>query len=71
MMRIRMNVDMNKSTIPGLDKVVFNDIVFPQLGSSFINPEALLAPGAQSRTTILQKFSPEQKLNTHVVELFR
>lgn len=57
-MRIRRNVDMNKSTIQGLDKIVFNEVVFPQFGSSFINPEALLAPGAQSRTTILQKFSP-------------
>lgn len=61
---------MNKFTIQGLDTIVFNEISLPQLGPS-INPEALLIPGAQSRTAIMQQFSPEQKLKTHVIELFR
>ena len=57
LIKIRRNVDMNKFTIQGLDKIVFNEITLPEFGP-FINPEALLVPGALSRTTILQQFTP-------------
>ncbi len=52
--QIRRNVDMNKSRIQDLDRIVFNEVNVPELGSFEIKAETLAKSISQVRSKTFQ-----------------
>lgn len=69
--RLKRNLEMNKSRIGDLDKIIMEGVVIPEVGSFEIKGDLLAKDGAQSRSQSYSSSSEGQKLKTKVVQLFR
>lgn len=64
---IRRNVDMNRHRIQDLDKIVFNDVVFPDVGSFEVRAELVARSLTQPRTRTFQELPQNQQFKTRVI----
>ena len=71
MNKLRRNVDSNKSKVGDLDRIIFEGVVLPEIGSFDIKADALTREGAMSRSSGYQNLPQGQKLKTQVIQLFR
>lgn len=69
--KLKRNVDTNRSRVGDLERMIFEGVAFPEVGSFEIKADALLKDGASSRSQGYQGQSQNQKNKTQVVQLFR
>lgn len=69
--RLKRNLEVNKSRIGDLDRVIMEGVVIPEVGSFEIKGDLLSKDGAQSRSHTYSNSSDSQKLRTKVVQMFR
>ena len=69
--RLKRNLEMNKSRIGDLDRVIMEGVSIPEIGSFEIKGDLLARDGAQSRSSTYANSSDSQKLKTKIVQMFR
>ncbi len=69
--RIRRNIETNRSRVGDLERVIFEGVNFPDLGSFEIKADILAKDGAASRSKGFQNQTPGQKNKTQLIQLFR
>lgn len=69
--RIRKNIETNRSRIGDLERLIFEGVTFPDVGSFDIKADILAKDGAASRSMGYQSQPQNQKNKTQLIQLFR
>lgn len=69
--RIRKNIETNRSRVGDLERLIFEGVNFPDVGSFDIKADILAKDGAASRSKGYQNQPQNQKNRTQLIQLFR
>lgn len=69
--KIRKNIEMNKSRIGDLERIILDGVNFSEIGSFDIKADVLARDSSLSRSKVYQGQSQPQKNKTQVIQLFR
>lgn len=68
---MRKNIETNRSRIGEAERIIFEGVNFPDVGSFEIKADALTKDGASSRTKAAQGQTQNQRSKTQLIQLFR
>ena len=71
MNKLKRNIDMNRSKMGDLERILLEGIMFPEVGSFDISADVLTKDGAISRSKTYQIQPENQKNKTQLIQLFR
>ena len=71
MNKLKRNIDVNRSRVGELEKVLLEGVIIPEIGSFEIKADLLTKDGALSRSKSYQSLPENQKYRTQLIQLFR
>ena len=69
--KIKRNIDVNRSRVGEMEKVLLEGVIIPEIGSFEIKADLLTKDGALSRSKSYQSLPENQKYRTQLIQLFR
>lgn len=69
--KIRKNIEINRSRIGDLERIILDGVNFAEIGTFDIRSDVLTREGASSRTRVYQGQNQNQRNKTKLIQLFR